>query len=269
VRGDALDPPPAWSISRAGGGPLVAIAVHQGHALRPEVAANIRLGHAEREREEDPYTGVFTRVGATRVVVHRSRFEVDLNRPPVGALYLIPVVAWGLDLWRAPPDVEAVCRSRALHRDFYAALEARLSEIARRHERFVVYDLHSYNHRRGGPDAPPAPPEGNPDVNLGTGSMNRPRWGHVADAFVAAMRAADPTLDVRENVRFRGGWLPRWVHERFPDEGCALAIEFKKTFMDEWSGLPDPTRIEALADALERTVEPVTAALSRGVSSAP
>jgi N-formylglutamate deformylase len=256
---DAL---PAWSISRAGRGPVVAVAVHHGHELRPEVAALHRLSHAEREREEDPYTGVFTRLADTRVVVHRSRFEVDLNRPPDGAVYGSPDDAWGLNLWREPPGDALVEASRAIHRAFYATLHEELSDVAARHGVFVVYDLHSYNHRRDGAEAPPAPPDENPDVNLGTGSLDRGRWGSVADAFLGALRASAPALDARENVRFRGGWLSRWVHERFPGNGCALAIELKKTFMDEWTGRPDPAAIGALARALEATVGPVTAALA-------
>jgi hypothetical protein len=71
----------------------------------------------------------------------------------------------------------------------------------------------------------------------------------------------DGGLDVRENVRFRGGHFAEWVHERFPDSGCALAIEFKKTFMDEWTGEPDSERIGWLARALAATVPRVTSEL--------
>ena len=40
-----------------------------------------------------------------------------------------------------------------------------------------------------------------------------------------------------------------------------LAIEFKKTFMDEWTGEPDEARIGFLAEALARTMDPVLQAL--------
>lgn len=245
MRPDGSDPLPAWSITRADRSPVVAVAVHHGHELRPEVAALHRLSHAEREREEDPYTGVFTRLAGTRLVVHRSRFEVDLNRPPDGAVYRTTDDAWGLDLWREPPGDALVDASRAIHRAFYAALQEELAEVAARHGGFVVYDLHSYNHRRDGAEAPPAPQQENPDINLGTGSPDRATWGGVADAFLGALDASAPALDARENVRFRGGWLPRWVNGRFPGVGCALAIEPKKTFMDEWTGRPNPAAIEA------------------------
>ena len=57
-------------------------------------------------------------------------------------------------------------------------------------------------------------------------------------------------LDVRENVKFQGGHFPRWVNARFEGAACAVAIEFKKFFMDEWSGEPDRRLIDAIRDAL-------------------
>ena len=82
----------------------------------------------------------------------------------------------------------------------------------------------------------------NPEINVGTGSLDRDRWGTVVDAFLEAL----PRRDARENVRFRGGELSRWVNGRYCDRGCALAIEFKKTFMDEWTGALDEAHLEGL-----------------------
>ncbi|MGO4957666.1 hypothetical protein ACTQ49_10420 [Luteococcus sp. Sow4_B9] len=69
-------------------------------------------------------------------------------------------------------------------------------------------------------------------------------------------------LDVRENVRFKGAHLAQWVHDRYPGRGCALAREFKKTFMDEWTGEHDAERIAELSRALASTVEPLTQLLA-------
>ena len=85
-------------------------------------------------------------------------------------------------------------------------------------------------------------------------------------AFTQSLRDFDfagRQLDVRENVKFKGGRLSRWVHEQFPDTGCALAIEFKKTFMDEWTGLPDRGHVDLIHEALGQTVGPVVKALRR------
>jgi hypothetical protein len=70
-------------------------------------------------------------------------------------------------------------------------------------------------------------------------------------------------LDVRENVKFRGGNVPRWIHETFPNSGCAVAIEFKKFFMDEWTGELDVEQHDAIRLALESTVPVVEDALYR------
>jgi hypothetical protein len=61
-------------------------------------------------------------------------------------------------------------------------------------------------------------------------------------------------LDVRENIRFQGGHLSLWVHEHFPDSACCLAIEFKKFWMDEWTGSISPEEYEAIPQALEATL---------------
>jgi len=54
-------------------------------------------------------------------------------------------------------------------------------------------------------------------------------------------------LDVRENVAFQGkGEQTRFVHDRYPGRGCAIALEFKKFFMDEWSGVPDEAELAAM-----------------------
>lgn len=247
-------------------GRVVFTAVHAGHDLRPEVRDLMILDEATRSREEDPHT---ERLGArleSGLVMHRSRFETDLNRPRDTSVYREPDDCWGLDVWaggRLPEDVAE--RSRQVHDAWYAELERRLAVMAGRGP-FVVFDLHSYNHRRDGPEAEPAPPRGNPDVNIGTGSLDREPWDPVVEAFIRSLSAevipsTGERLDVRENVRFWGQNESRWTHRLFPDSACVLALEFKKTFMDEWTGEVDEDHLDQLAQALARTVPAVTAAL--------
>ena len=115
--------------------------------------------------------------------------------------------------------------------------------------RFVVLDVHSYNHRRDGPDAPAASADLMPQVNIGTFSMDRQRWAHVVDPFMERLRAFEfrgQPMDVRENVAFQGrGEQTRFIHHEFPATGCAIAVEFKKFFMDEWTGEADPEALDA------------------------
>jgi N-formylglutamate amidohydrolase len=255
----------AWSL-QPGVGPLVATAIHDGHELRDDVAEIMALPEEARLREEDPFTGEWTAVAPTRVIATRSRFEVDLNRPRASSVYRLPEDAWGLEVWTRDLPDDLVRDSLSIYDRFYDAMRELLAGVHREHGVFLVYDLHSYNHRREGPEGPSADESGNPQVNIGTGTMDRERWGPVVDEFIAALRAFDfpgGALDVRENVKFRGGNWSRWVHETFPEGGVALAIEFKKFFMDEWSGEPDRALVDAIGDALRSTVKPVLAQLAR------
>jgi hypothetical protein len=240
-----------------GGGPVAAAAIHDGHELRDEVAALIALSDADRLREEDPFTGQAIIDVPTHIIAHRSRFEADLNRGPDTAVYRTPEDAWGLQLWRDPPSDAVVQGSLDYHRRFYAALANVLDEVAADHPRFVVIDVHSYNHRRAGPDGPPTPPADAPEINIGTFSMPREEWAWLLDPLMQAMRDYDfggRHLDVRENVAFQGkGELTRFVHDRYPGAGCAIALEFKKFFMDEWTGEPDPAALGHMRDFIRHT----------------
>jgi N-formylglutamate amidohydrolase len=240
-----------------GRSPVVAAAIHDGHLVRPEVVPLLAIDDASRLREEDPYTAAFTTVSDTRVIVHRSRFEVDVNRPRELAIYASPEQAWNLRVYREQPPQGVVERSLAEYDEFYADVADLLDGVEREHGCFLLLDIHSYNHRRNGPSAPPADPATHPQVNLGTGTMPRERWAPLVDRFqrdLAAERIDGVSLDVRENVKFFGGQFPRWVNQRYPDTGCALALEFKKTFMDEWTGALDTRHAQALGRALAATL---------------
>ncbi len=255
---------PIFSVSGDWSGQLVATAVHAGHDLRPEVAAEMILDEGVRFREEDPFTDRFIAHLPARFVVHRSRFETDLNRVRDEAVYRSPEDAWDLDMWRGGTlDEGIVERSLEVYDAVYDEPGRRFDELAARGP-FVVYDVHSYDHRRDGSRAEPADPEENPEVNVGTGSLDRDRWGSVVDAFNDALvRHPAGPFDVRENVKFVGRGIAQWAHERYPDQAIVLAIEFKKTYMDEWTGEPDDHRAGIIAAALADTYEPVLAAVDR------
>ncbi len=237
--------------------PVVAVSLHSGHAVRPELVTAMALPQADRTREEDTAIDRLATVTRARALVYASRFEVDLNRPPDRAVYRTPEEAWGLRVWRRSPSEAMLAGSLRIHHAFYSQMGQALERLRTRFGRFVVLDLHSYNHRRNGPSSPPAKPHGAPEINLGTQSVNREAWGPFIDRFAAELRCGTASahgLDVRENVKFFGGYFPRWVNARFGRLGCAIALEFKKTYMDEWSGAVDYARLEELRLALRRAL---------------
>ena len=241
--------PPWWTLQRSDDC-VLATAIHDGHGLRADLSAAMRLPEAERLREEDPHTGQAVSAVPTHIIACRSRFEVDLNRSLEQAVYRTPEQCWGLDVWMQPPSDAMVEASLRLHRGYYTMLGALLDDVVATHGRFVLLDVHSYNHRRDGSDRDPMPQAQAPDINIGTFSMPRAQWDFVVDPLMEAIRGFDfngRSLDVRENVAFQGkGEQTRFVHERYPGTGCAIAFEFKKFYMDEWSGQADPAELAAM-----------------------
>lgn len=258
-----------WNLTK-GNSPLIATAIHDGHLIRDELKKIMILTEDDQLREEDPFTGELTEVAETRLIGLRSRFEVDLNRPKEKAVYVKPEDAWGLNMFRTEPSQEMVNRSLRDYAMFYGELHRLLSDFEKRFGRFVVYDIHTYCHRRNGPNGPEADPQGNPEVNIGTGTMNRELWAPIIDRFISDMRSSnnsDSQIDARENIKFKGGYFPKYIHENFPKSACVLSIEFKKTFMDEWTGYLYKDKFKVFKDALRFTVPGVLQELKKLIKS--
>lgn len=247
-------------IITKGQSPLVATAIHNGHVVRDNLSSLFKLSSDERLREEDPFTADWASITDNQIIGLNSRFEMDLNRSREKAIYREPEDAWGLTVWKDELPEELAQESLTNYDQFYADVKQMLQGIADRHGCFVVYDLHTYNHRREGADGPEADPQENPEVNLGTGNMNRQLWAPMVDAFTKSLQQYDYQgrhLDVRENVKFEGGHFMRWIHDTFPDRACVISIEFKKFFMDEWTGKPDEAQLQEIKKALQSTLGPV------------
>ena len=256
---------PMWEL-KTGDSPLVAVALHNGHFLSPSFYKLSALEEDERLREEDPYTGTWTSIAPNSVIAHRSRFEMDLNRPRERAVYQKPEDAWGLNLWERPVSQEMTDQALTMYDGFYAQMELLFRQLGARWGKFVVLDLHSYNGRRHGPKAPWDPQELNPDFNIGTGTMDRERWNPLVDNFISGLSQFSffgRNLDVRENVKFKGGELGRWAHQTFPDSACVISVEVKKFFMNEWTGQVDHLFLDMVRSVLASTIPGLLAELEK------
>jgi hypothetical protein len=237
--------------------PVIATAIHDGHNVREEVLSLMNLTEEERLREEDPFTAVWTSVADTKIIGTQSRFEFDLNRPRQKAVYISREDAWGLKVWKSDLPQEIIDTSLRLYDKFYTDVYEILKRFEQKMGKFVILDLHSYCYRREGTDKAPADPDLNPEVNIGTGTMNRKNWDGLVDRFISDLRNFDYSgrqLDVRENIKFKGGNFSKWIHENFPDSACCLSIELKKFFMDEWTGIPYNSHLRKIGEALESTI---------------
>ena len=235
---------------------MLAIAIHDGHEVRKEISRYLLIDEFERLREEDPYTGYITQISGNRMIINTSRFEVDVNRPRNLSIYRTPENAWGLKVWKENVSEDIWRRTYEEYDKFYVLFKRILNEIINVWGFVIIYDIHSYNYLREG-----NPGENdniqNPEINVGTASMYHQRWAPVVNYFIREIRNFNYLgrhLDVRENVRFKGGHLSWWVHHNFPQISCVLSIELKKIFMDEWTGSVDIFQLRALKEALLQTV---------------
>ena len=254
-----------WEIY-SGTGPIIATAIHDGHRLRKEVSELMALTDSERLREEDPYTGKWTSIVDTQIIGLQSRFEVDLNRPREKAVYQKPEDAWGLNVWKNKPSEELISRSLDEYDAFYEQVYKIFREKEKQFGHFVVFDLHSYNHLRDASSMLPADVATNPEVNIGTGTMDRSKWAHIVDRFISDLsvyKYNSRKLDVRENIKFKGGQFSKWIHQTFPHSACSLSIEFKKFFMNEWTGEPNHQKIKQIRMALQSTIPGVLIELKK------
>lgn len=236
-------------------GPIIGAAIHSGHKVREELRPYLNLNESERLREEDPYTDRWADVAPNTIKAFHSRFEVDLNRSRDKAVYRKPEDAWGLKVWKEDLPEAIVQMSLAQYDFFYSEVKNMLSKIYDQHGFIIVLDIHTYNHKRAGVEGAEANPKENPEVNIGTSNMKREQWAPVVDGFMEDLRKFDfngRQLDVRENVKFKGGYFSNWIHSQFP-QSCSIAIEFKKFFMNEWSGELNADQHKTLYKALEFT----------------
>ncbi len=238
------------------GGPVWALAIHDGHDIADELVPIINLSEVERLREEDPFTGILTDIGTNRLVVKTSRFQVDLNRALQDAIYLHPEQAWGLNVWKHLPSKAIIERIQHSYRYIQRLISLLIEDTIHRYGYFIVYDIHSYNSKREGPNEI-IDTALNPQINIGT-IHNSSIWHPVIDAFkqfISSKQFAGRNIDIRENVKFSGGYLSKWINSKYGAHGCVLSIEFRKDFMDEWSGVPNPQAIELLRQLLASSLQ--------------
>jgi N-formylglutamate deformylase len=254
-----VDPCDDWDLT-LGDGPVLAAAIHDGHRMRDSLRPYLAAGEDQLRRDEDPLTGMLTAAGDARLRLRNSRFQSDINRPRDKAISSDPEDTWGLRIWHGLPDAE-VEASRRDHDRFYGMAGALVEALLARWGCVLVLDIHSYNHRRDGAQAPAADPANNPDIDLGVTTLDADRWGGSMRRFAQALRETPlrgKAPDVRENVRYQGGGhFPEWLQATFGEPVCAVSLEYKKVFMDEWTAQADIAALDDLRLGLERAVQAV------------
>jgi uncharacterized protein (TIGR02421 family) len=219
--------------------PIVCVAIHNGHKLRPELEKLLLLSKKERFYEEDPYTDELISSFPIQLIGNDSRFEYDLNRAKTLSTHF--KTAWNKQVFDHPLSQKQRAKSHSKHQSFYNVLEAIISVIEKLFKNAIVFDVHSYNHKRIEKDTP--------TFNIGSEQVDNERWGKIIHHFEKHLnRITLPNLEVRaaiDEVFYGRGYFITHVNAHF-DNTLVLPIEIKKIFMDESSGEVYPLVLEKI-----------------------
>lgn len=232
--------------------PIVCTAIHNGHKLRPELEKSFLLSQAERFYEEDPYTDELISSFPIQLIGNDSRFEYDLNRAKSLSTYF--KTAWDKQVWDKPLSQKQRAKNHGKHQSFYNVLETIIEVIEKQFRNAIVFDIHSYNHKRIEEDTP--------TFNIGSGQIDVERWGSVVNQFEKQLNnIALPNLEVRaatDEVFHGRGYLITHVNAHF-DNTLVLPTEVKKIFMDEVTGDVYPLVLEELKAGFKSAISETAA----------
>lgn len=223
------------------------IAMHAGDRLRPDIQDALAVSPQDKYREEDPFTDLFIRDFPIQIICRDSRFEYDVNREYQRGIYDEHKKTWGLKVWKHDLTAEQRAQSLAKHQEFHDLLDIITSFMLQHNQRAVLFDMHSYCYQRETRQA--WYEDDKPEVNVGTKAVNRELFGEMIHNFMqdlATIRVDSKPVRVLENDIFFGGHLSRRLSAKHYERVLVLALEFKKTFMDEWSGQVYPEILETL-----------------------
>lgn len=219
------------------------MAIHAGSRIREDLKDKLQVSPKDRYREEDPGTDQFIEKLPIQVVALDSRFEYDVNRSAEKAIPLTPEMAWGLTVWNSPLTAEEIATSLAKYREFHLLMDLVCAYLVKQagskgsSARAYIFDLHSYCYQRE--QREPWYVNAKPVINLGTEPINDAVFRDSIDDFLLKLKkikVEGRAITVAENEVFKGGYLARRLSALHQDRLAVFAIEFRKIFMDEWSG---------------------------------
>ena len=232
------------------------IAMHCGNVVRQEILDIMEVSKDDRFREEDPFTDYFIQDLPIQIYVCDSRFEYDVNRERYRAVYQTPDMAWGLNVLKRPLKRDELNRSLEKYDEFHNFMDIVTNYLLKKNKYALLLDIHAYNYQREKrlswfEDSKPV-------INIGTGAVNRQIFGDVINDFINRLKKIkilSHEIYVGENVLFKGGYLSRRLLKKHYNNLLFIAIEFKKFFMDEWSGELDKETLNNFLPEFQKEIQ--------------
>jgi N-formylglutamate amidohydrolase len=232
------------------------VVMHSGHRVRPEIRKVLAVGPEDRYREEDPYMDRFITGFPIQILARDSRFEYDTNWEAEEAIYDANRKKWGLQVWQRELTEQERLRTLDKYHEFHALMDMVTEFMLKQNPQVLIFDMHSYCYQREKKQHWIS--DERPDINLGTRAVNRKRFAPLIDLLLeklALTKVEGQKLRVAENEIFPGGYLSRKYSRLYPDHVLVLALEYKKLFMDEFTGELYDDLLEALITSFKGSVQ--------------
>ena len=226
--------------------PFCCTAIHNGSQLRHDLQKKMALNEYQRWYEEDPFTEDFVKSMPITIIGNDSRFEYDLNRTPDKCIY---EEAWGKKVWDKKLTAQEIKVSKQKHSGYFKVVQALIAKLESLFGGCIVYDIHSYNHKRWDREVPL--------FNIGTesisGSVHRDtvqNWIKV----LSEISLPDIVNKTSENDVFGGrGYNSEYINTHFT-KTLVLPTEIKKVYCDELTGDTYPKIIRLLQQKLKQAI---------------
>ena len=238
----------------------IGVAMHAGSRVRPDIREALAVSSADQVREEDPHMDKFIAGLPIQLKSLDSRFEYDVNREYERGIYDEHKQSWGLNVWRRELTTKERERSLAKHQEFHELVDILLSYLLEQFKHVVVFDTHSYCYQRE--ERRPWYDDPKPEINIGTKAVNHALFDPLIIKFkneLTKIEIDSRRIRVRENDIFFGGHLSRRLSREHHDNVLVLAQEFKKIFMDEWSGEVYVPKLTTLINGYQAAIEKLVA----------
>lgn len=225
--------------------PYLCTAIHNGSNMRDELKSKCALDEYERWYEEDPFTADFIASMPITLVGNDSRFEYDLNRNPNDCIY---TEAWGKKVWKRKLSPKEIQVSKSKHANYYKVTHALVSKLEEKFGGCVVYDIHSYNHRRWDREVPV--------FNIGT-ERTDPKFTEVINHWQQELSQIEipqvKTEAAINDVFFGKGYNLEFITNNFQNT-LVLATEVSKIYCHELTGENFPKVIRLLQRKLKNAI---------------
>ena len=224
--------------------PYVCTAIHNGSHLRHELVNKMALDEYERWYEEDPHTADFIASMPITLVGNDSRFEYELNRKDP-----IYEEAWGKNIWKKPLTKKETNISTQKHANYYRVTHALIEKLESMFGASLVYDIHSYNHKRWDRVVPV--------FNIGAECIDLQKYFPFVENWkneLGKIKLKGIHVESKINEVFYGrGYNLEYITTNFKNT-LVLATEISKIYCDEETGEIYPQLIKSIQTNLKKAI---------------